>query len=1001
MRTIIMSVSIATLGIAQAVAADWTTWRADAARSGYTSDELPDDLTLNWSWHPRHAPTPAWARDDRMSFDRANHVVVSAGLICFGSSVEGTVTALNAETGSVVWTFFTDGPVRFAPVVWKSRLFVVSDDGYLYCLKLKDGTLIKRWRGGPADDRVLGNEYMISKWPARGGPVVHDGLLYWGAGIWQSEGIFIRAMNPDSFEVVWTNDSSGGIDMPQPHGGANAKSGVSAQGYLFCSDESLFVPTGRAVPAAFQRGDGKFKYYRLQENTQRGGTMAVLGGDLIYNGGYAYRSQDGSMLRDRINGTVATFPGGVVHGTGGLLRSLNVVQKETTDRKGKPVTVPAHEVKWQTKDVPNGTEVVACGSKIVTSGQNLVATVDAETGKKVWSTEVDSTAHGLAVSNGRLFVSTTSGAIHCFGRSTEVAVVHRAEPAASTSNRMAEVASEILAKTGVRAGYCVDLGCGDGSLACELARQSDLRIVGIDSDADNVAAARRKLTEAGLYGSRVTILQGDPAGTKFPKFFANLVVSSQSVKSGAKVANPKEASRLQRPYGGVVCLGPMGSMKVAVRGALEGTGDWTHLYSNAANTLCSTDNIKGPLSAVWFRDVDLDLPQRHGRGPSPLFYEGRLFAEGLDELVAVDAYNGRTLWRFKQEGILDAYNADHLAGTAITGSNICIAEDRLYLRNGEKCFAIDTASGEVKATFAVPPRSDGESSSWGYIACEDGVLFGSTANESHVVKHAYLRADKHMKKQFSESTSLFAFDVETQKLLWKYDAKESIRHNSIAIGSGRVYLIDRALATDDLLSRAAARRGDPPKTPAKGHPTGMLVTLNAKTGEREWEEDKDIFGTTLAFSKNHDIVLMFYQATRFKLPSEVGGRIAAFHASDGYKLWEKKVKYSTRPLINEDTIVAHPSALDLVTGEAKAMKVPKSYGCGQLSGSKNLLMFRSGTLGYYDFSRDEGTENYGGLRPGCWINALPVGGLVLVPDASAGCRCSYQNRSWVALEGSE
>jgi hypothetical protein len=45
--------------------------------------------------------------------------------------------------------------------------------------------------------------------------------------------------------------------------------------------------------------------------------------------------------------------------------------------------------------------------------------------------------------------------------------------------------------------------------------------------------------------------------------------------------------------------------------------------------------------------------------------------------------------------------------------------------------------------------------------------------------------------------------------------------------------------------------------------------------------------------------------------------------------------------------------------------------------------------------------NFGGVRPGCWINSLPVGGLVLVPDASAGCQCSYQNRSWVALEGSE
>jgi hypothetical protein len=66
-----------------------------------------------------------------------------------------------------------------------------------------------------------------------------------------------------------------------------------------------------------------------------------------------------------------------------------------------------------------------------------------------------------------------------------------------------------------------------------------------------------------------------------------------------------------------------------------------------------------------------------------------------------------------------------------------------------------------------------------------------------------------------------------------------------------------------------------------------------------------------------------------------------------------------------------------------------------------LLLFRSATLGYKDLSREAGTENFGGIRPGCWINAIPAGGLVLVPDASAGCRCSYQNRSWMALQGSE
>jgi outer membrane protein assembly factor BamB len=993
------------------IAADWTTWRADSQRSGYTSDTLSENLTLNWTWVPQHKPLPAWPRDERMSFDRANHVVVAAGLVCFGSSSDSSVTALDTATGTVRWNFITGGPVRFAPTAWQDRLFVTSDDGYLYALKLATGELIERWRGGPADDRVLGSSQIVSRWPARGGVVIRDDVLYWGAGIWQSEGIFLHAMDLQTGEALWTNDSSGGIEMPQPHATATAKSGVSAQGYLLANEERLFVPTGRAVPAAFERATGKFEYYRLQENTQIGNTAAVLHGELFYNGGHAYHTADGSRLSERIPGTVAAFPGGIIHGVGNKLVAMTVGPKDTFDRLGKPIVVSAHEARWSVSDVPGGTSLIVAGDKVVSSGQTHIATINIVDGKPLWTAEVDDVAYGLAVSDGRLFVSTASGAIHCFAaESAESAqsVVHQTETEAAVyedDETIAQAATAILKSSGITAGYCVDLGCGDGHLAYELARQSDLFVVGIESDPSVVAEARRKLSAAGLYGVRVSIHQGSMSETQLPESFANVVVSRQSLSQGDGVVDNgvdiAEAARLQRPYGGVTCFGSPEKLVVKTRGAPLGAGEWTHMYSNPANTLCSTDTIKGPLTAVWYRDIDLNLAQRHGRPPSPLFSEGRLFAEGLDELLAVDAYNGRPLWRFEQPGVLDAYNADHLVGSAATGSNMCIANDSVFLRNGETCYRIDAATGKVKATFKTPSHPDGTMADWGYIACQDGILFGSTSNESHIVRHAYLRADDHMQKQFSESTSLFAIDIESGEQLWQYNALNSIRHNAIAIGSERIFLIDRVMAVDDLLASAPARRGEKPQQPATEHATGELIALDLKTGERDWTAGEDVFGTTLSFSNQHDILLMFYQPTAFRLPSEVGGRIAAFQAASGEKLWETKVSYNTRPLINEDTIIAHPVALDLLSGETKSMAVPRSYGCGQVTGSRNLLMFRSGTLGYYDFTRDAGTENYGGIRPGCWINALPVGGLVLVPDATAGCVCSYQNRSWMALGGKQ
>jgi hypothetical protein len=103
-------------------------------------------------------------------------------------------------------------------------------------------------------------------------------------------------------------------------------------------------------------------------------------------------------------------------------------------------------------------------------------------------------------------------------------------------------------------------------------------------------------------------------------------------------------------------------------------------------------------------------------------------------------------------------------------------------------------------------------------------------------------------------------------------------------------------------------------------------------------------------------------------------------------------------MINDRTIYAQGGAWELLTGKPVPFEFGRSYGCGILASGAHMLLFRSATMGYYDLSGARRTENYGGIRPGCWINAIPAGGIVLVPDATAGCRCSYLNKSWFALQ---
>jgi outer membrane protein assembly factor BamB len=974
-------------------AADWPTYRGDAARTGFTAESLPSELSQRWVYRSPHAPQPAWPRSQRMPFDRAEQMVVADGKVFFGSSVDGAVRAVDADSGQLLWTYFTDAPIRFAPTVWRDRVLVASDDGHLIALAAADGRLLWKHRGGPDNSAILGNERLISKWPARGGPVVVDDVVYFAAGIWPSDGIYLYALDAATGKIVWVNDDSGAIYMPQPHGGASAESGVSAQGYLVVAGDRLFVPTGRAVPAAFDRRTGKFEYFHLQKYGHNGGAPTMAVGDLFFNSGLSFSADSGEKVGTLGVGQLAATRNGLVYTSGKAAAGFRWVEVEKPDRKGEPVKTQALEPAWSVAGVTTAASLIVTGDMVVSGGEGRVEMIDAKQQSVVWSAEVLGVAYGLAAANGKLLVSTDQGYLYCFDASGKQVAATPAntlqESPFGSNDSYAAAAEEIIRRTGVTRGYCVDLGCGDGSLAYELARRTQLAIYAVDDDPQMVELARKKLVEAGVYGSRVIVHHRDLKATGYPKYFADLIVSRRSLDDGANAITRTEAERLQRPFGGAICAGKSDDMQIAVRGQLPGAGSWTHQYANAANTVNSDDAlVGGRLSMLWFRDVDFDIPQRHGRAPAPLSHEGRLFHGGLNGIVAVDAYNGRELWRYDIPQLLTAYNGDELMGVAGTNSNFCVHGDCVYVRDEGRCLRIDAANGTLLGEFTPPARPDGKPGTWGYIAGVDGMLFGTVANNEHELTYRYVNRGGDMSRLLSESHSLFAMDAETGQLKWQYKAEHSIRHNAIAIGGGRVYLIDRPLAEFDRVK----------KPEMKEHEPGRLVALDAKTGKLLWQTDEDVYGTLLALSEKHDALLMSYQPTRFRLDSEFGGRLSVFSATSGKRLWDLKATYDSRPMINDRTVYTQGGAWDLLTGEKRPFDFKRSYGCGILAGSQNMMLFRSATLGYFDLSGKQKTENYGGVRPGCWVNAIPAGGIVLVPDASAGCQCSYLNQAWFALD---
>jgi outer membrane protein assembly factor BamB len=1046
-------------------------YRADAARSGHSTDPLPATLRVCWEYRTP-APRPAWPSSERTSYDSAHQPILVGDTVVIGSTVDDSVAAVNATNGQVRWKYFTGGPVRFAPAAWQDRLFLAGDDGYLHALSIDDGRLLWKHRGGPDDRMCLGNERMISRWPARGGPVVVDDTVYYAAGIWPSGGVFLHALDAATGDVVWTNGETGGLLMPQPHGGAEARSGVAPQGYLVATQEHLFVPTGRAVPAAFRRDNGQLEHYLLQENGSIGGSRALAADRFLINGGCFLEQATGKLAARAGRGVFGATADGVVRFTGSNLTAYRWNDIETHNRKGEPVryrgleqvadvtlaesssnveraaqvaeSLPGLKPLFRTdvvfKDVDAAVaqqtglerglaqsrpdverlggqvapfqtgayeqtcEVITAGDEAVCGAGGSVAVVDMKNGQVRWSHTVDGHATGLAAAGGRLLVSTTEGQLLCFAndvaapRTAASSESPRASEMTSNEKKTEQLAAEILRQTGIREGYCLDVGCGDGRLVLELVRQSDLQVIGIESDAGKVAAAREMLAEAGVYGVRAAIHHGTLEKALYPDYFADLIVSSAQLENPSIALDTSAIERLQRPHGGVLCLGTPGNLQIQRRGPLEGAGLWTHQNSSAANTLCSDDTlIRGPLETAWYRDGALEIVDRHAQGPAPLYNRGILVVEGVHGICGLDAYNGRTRWIYPLEDVLaDWDGVHHDVGVGDTGSNFCLSDEAVFVRTGTHCLKIDLQTGSKLAEFTTPTAPDAASRNWGYVAHADGLVFGTVLNDAHTVSPRYGNI-----RLRTESVLLFAVDAKTGEIRWRYEPEGSLRSNAIAIADGRVYLIDRPLAPADRIDAPQPNGKHRPALAPGDQPGGTLIALDARTGTVLWKNDQDIWGTQLAVSSEHGKLLMTYQAVKhnfFKLPSEVGGRLAAFSNKTGKRIWDREAVYKTRPIINGNTLYAEGGAWNLETGEQVPWDFRRSYGCGQMAGSRHLMLFRSATLGYLDLSRDAGTENFGGMRPSCWFNAIPAGGLVLVPDGSAKCACSYQMQAWLALQ---
>ncbi len=943
---------------------DWPMWRYDAARSADSPHQLAEDLHLQWVRQlsePSRAWPHQWDDRDKLDFDVSYSPVVMGDRIFVPSSTTDSVTAYAIEDGARIWRFYADGPVRLAPVAWNDAVYFISDDSYVYSVSAETGELNWKFRGGPTDERLLGNERIISFWAARGGPVIKDGTIYFAAGIWPLHGVFVYALDARTGDVVWVNDTTSSDYVELPHGGADGYGGLAPQGYIAAGEDQLVVSAGRGPnPVHFDRHTGKVVQADYRGRKGRGDYAVHAVGD----GGMGMKRN--AMLAERVESLKDQIEGDVFY----KLAARDRLFVATDD--GKIYCFGPEQI----EPVRHELEVTPLKAR---------SSDWAETAQQLLDRLGESEGYALMLGGG-------SGDLlrELLVRSQLHVVVAEAD-----SQRVRELRDE-LADADVYGRRAAVIEVDPAGLAVQpylfsLVVGEDARSAGLDSDAMALASALNRLRPYGgvAWLGRTNVSQ-------------EALEEAMAIVDADKVSVDVHSDHL-----------------VAQRsGPLTGAGQWTHQHHDPANTLVSQEQrVRLPLGILWFGGPNNhDILPRHSGGPRPHVVAGRQVYLGVETIGARCVYTGRQLWGHEFPGIGhpftnleleerwrrgDEVYMTNIPGATYIGSPYVSLSDAIYVRYDGRIHQLDPATGETVAQFLVPGRSVTELygegvPDWGHVSVQGDFLV--TTAEPHMFEDQQMGWTESYSG--TSSRQLVVLDRRDGRVLWQREAQIGFRHNAIISHENTLFLID---GLSDNAVKYLSRRGQD-----ADHPS-LVMALDLRTGDELWTTDSNVFGTFLIYSADHDILVEGgSQDLRRRLGDEPRN-ITARRGSDGEILWEIGRFLLPAAIYGDKLIPGRPgNAISLLTGETWEREQPhigatnpwrygRRYGCNTFNASQSLLLYRSGYASFFDLENDSGTGNLSGIRAGCTPNLIPADGLVNALDYTRTCTCSYAQQTSLAL----
>ncbi len=548
---------------------------------------------------------------------------------------------------------------------------------------------------------------------------------------------------------------------------------------------------------------------------------------------------------------------------------------------------------------------------------------------------------------------------------------------------VADPAADILKETGVTGGLVVHIGCGDGTLTAALHANDGYVVQGLDTSAENVAKARKTISDKGLCG-QVAVRAFDGKNLPYRDNMANLIVVSDAE---CRVPN-EEIVRVLAPKG-VAYIGDKKQVKPRP-GEID---EWTHYHHDPQGTMVGLDQVVGPPRGIqwmgdpkWLRNHDF-MSSMHAMvsAGGKVFYvidEGlrrHIFLPSKWVLIARDAFNGAILWR---RPLKDWYpnNWPLKSGPGQFPRRLVAEGDKVFVTFGqtEPLTALDAVTGKTLRTYDATKATE-------EIVFDDGVLYllvnpGRKAVDYRAAGTSYKeigRAESGWAwTPAAPPASVMAVDAASGEALWKHDAK--VAPLTLTLSEDKVFFS-----------------------------TGSgMVALDRKTGRPQWTSDGPAVkrfptgGSTRAVYADGVLLVA------------VGTKVTGLSAKDGRQLWTGSLLHSSHHCPNDlfliDGLVwsantgtpqrngTHLKAIDFRTGEVKKdfkaknlPAFPMHPRCYPSRATTRYLITNGMGAEFYKVGADR-LDIFNYVRGSCVYGVMPCNGLLYKPPDS--CCCYYQSK---------